>query len=79
MEVLIFLGTLTGICFLAYLLGLRDQNRLDRLLDNKLKADFGEAPNREYKADDLDHLQGFYLKHRDEFGVVKELRGKGTN
>ena len=69
MEVLIFLGTLTGICFLAYLLGLRDQKRLDRLLDNRLKADFGEAPKREYKADDLDHLQGFYLKHRDEFQI----------
>ena len=69
MEVLIFLGTLTGICFLAYLLGLRDQRRLDRLLEKKLKENFGSAPKREYKADDLDHIQGFYQKHRDEFQI----------
>ena len=59
MEALILLGFLTGICVLAYLLGLRDQAIIQRALDAKLKKDFGLAPNRVYKEDELDHLNGY--------------------
>ena len=69
MEVLIFLCVLTGICFLAYLLGLRDQKVAEKLLVEKLKRDFGKAPLREYKEDDLDHLPGYYLKHPVKFQI----------
>lgn len=66
MEALIILTAFAGISFIAWLLGLRDEKRLERALIRKLEKDFGEAPKREYKADDLDHLQGYYLKHSNE-------------
>ncbi len=66
MEALILLGFLTGICVLAYLLGLRDQAIIQRALDAKLKKDFGLAPNRVYKEDELDHLNGYYRSHRKD-------------
>lgn len=69
MEAIIFLSILIGVCVIAYLLGLRDEKLLERRLIAKLTKDFGQAPNREYKADDLDHLQGYYLKHRDGFQI----------
>lgn len=69
MEAIIFLSALVGVCILAYLLGLRDEKILEKRLLAKLTKDFGQAPKREYKADDLDHLQGYYLKHRQGFQI----------
>ena len=56
MEALILLAVLAGICLIAYLLGLRDKKIQEKYLIKKLKDTFGQAPNREYKPDDLDHL-----------------------
>lgn len=67
MEALILLGMLAGACFIAYLLGLRDQKNAERLLIKRLKDNFGDSPKREYKHDDFDHIPGFYLKHREGF------------
>ncbi len=69
MEAIIFLAILVGACFIAYLLGLRDQKRLEKALVSKLKKDFGDAPKRNYKPDDLDHLQGYYKKHPEDFQI----------
>ncbi len=66
MEILIFLGVMIGICVLAGLLGLRDQKIQEKALLMKLKKNYGQAPNREYKPDDLDHIPGFYRKHKEE-------------
>ena len=69
MEALILLAVLAGICLIAYLLGLRDKKIQEKYLIKKLKDTFGQAPNREYKPDDLDHLQGYYSKHKEEFQI----------
>ena len=69
MEVIIFLGILVLICFLAYLLGLRDEKNLEKKLLAKLKRDYGKAPGRKYKEDDLDHLNGYFLKHPNGFQI----------
>ena len=69
MEVIIFLGILVLICFLAYLLGLRDEKNFEKKLLAKLKRDYGKAPGRKYKEDDLDHLNGYFLKHPNEFQI----------
>lgn len=66
MEAIILLGFLLGICVLAYILGLRDQAVIQKALDVKLKKDFGQAPNRVYKEDELDHLNGYYRSHQKE-------------
>ena len=69
MEALVLLSALAGICVIAYLLGLRDQKIAERFLLKKLKENFGQAPNREYKPDDLDHLTGYYLNHKEDFQI----------
>ncbi len=69
MEVLIFLGIMAGVCFLAYLLGLRDEKIREKYLLKKLKDGFGQAPGREYRQDDLDHLPGYYSKHHEKFQI----------
>ena len=69
MESIIFLSVLVGISFIAYILGIRDQKNSERYLLNKLKKNFGEAPNREYKADELDHLLGYFKAHKEEFQI----------
>ena len=69
MEALILLGMLAGVCLIAYLLGVRDQKVAEKLLIKKLTNDFGDAPKRVYKNDDLDHIPGFYLKHKEGFQI----------
>ncbi len=66
MESIILLSALLGVCIIAYLFELRDQRTAERLLLAKLKKDFGKSPNRKYKEDDLDHIKGYYLKHKSE-------------
>ena len=67
MEAVVFLSFLVGVCLLAYLLGVRDQKIAEKVLLKRLKENFGQAPNREYKSDDLDHLTGYYSKHKEDF------------
>jgi hypothetical protein len=69
MESIVFLSFLVGICLIAYLLQIRDMKRAEKLLLEKLKKDYGQAPNRKYKEDDLDHITGYYLKHRREYQI----------
>ncbi|MBQ3797373.1 MAG: hypothetical protein II842_14065 [Butyrivibrio sp.] len=66
MESLIFLGILAGVCLIAYILGIRDQHIIEKALVAKLKKEFGNAPGRVYKEDDLDHLNGYYRRHQKE-------------
>ena len=67
MEGLILLVILVAISLIAYILGYRDQKVSEKLLLSKLKKNFGEAPKREYKADELDHLLGYFKNHQDGF------------
>ncbi|SFB68346.1 MutS-related protein [Butyrivibrio sp. YAB3001] len=66
MESIILISILVGICFIAYLLGLRDQKIAEKALLIKLKKNSGQAPFREYKQDDLDHIPGFYNNHKSD-------------
>ena len=69
MESIIFLSVLVGISLIAYLLGLRDSKRAEKTLLTRLKKNFGEAPKRNYKQDDLDHLQGYYKNHSTDYQI----------
>ena len=69
MESIIFLSVLVGISLIAYLLGLRDSKRAEKTLLTRLKKHFGEAPKRNYKQDDLDHLQGYYKNHSADYQI----------
>ncbi len=61
------LAFLVGISVIAYILGLRDQIRAEKYLMTRLKKSFGDAPKREYKPDELDHLLGYYKNHQETF------------
>lgn len=69
MESIIFLSVLVGISLIAYILGLRDSRRSEKILLTRLKKNFGEAPKRNYKQDDLDHLQGYFKNHRSDYQI----------
>ncbi|SFP90223.1 MutS domain V [Butyrivibrio proteoclasticus] len=69
MESIIFLSVLVGISLIAYLLGLRDSKRAEKTLLTRLKKNFGEAPKRNYKQDDLDHLQGYFKNHKSDYQI----------
>lgn len=69
MESIIFLSVLVGISLIAYLLGLRDSKRAEKALLTRLKKNFGDAPKRNYKQDDLDHLQGYYKNHSADYQI----------
>ena len=69
MESIIFLSALVGISLVAYLLGVRDQKNSERILLKKLKKNFGKAPKRNYKSDDLDHLQGYFKNHKSDYQI----------
>lgn len=69
MESIIFLSVLVGISLIAYLLGLRDSKRAEKTLLTRLKKNFGDAPKRNYKQDDLDHLQGYYKNHSADYQI----------
>lgn len=69
MESIIFLSVLVGISLIAYILGLRDSKRAEKTLLTRLKKNFGDAPKRNYKQDDLDHLQGYFNNHRSDYQI----------
>ncbi len=69
MESIIFLSVLVGISLIAYILGLRDSRRSEKILLTKLKKNFGDAPKRNYKPDELDHLQGYFKNHRSDYQI----------
>ena len=56
------------VCFIviAFGLGIRDALNAKKYLISKLKKNFGNPPAREYKSDDLDHVDGFFKNHREE-------------
>ncbi len=53
----------------AFLLGLRDKKSYRARLIKKLKKNYGDSPKRQYKDDDLAHLDGYYLNHKEEFSI----------
>ncbi|MBO6239954.1 MAG: hypothetical protein J6O61_03810 [Butyrivibrio sp.] len=69
MESIIFLSFLVGISLVAYLLGVRDQKTSERILLTRLKKNFGEAPKRNYKSDDLDHIAGYFKNHKADYQI----------
>ena len=69
MESIILLSLLVGICVLAYIFELRDRKIAEKYLLTKLKKEYGQAPNRKYKEDDLDHITGYYLKHKKDYQI----------
>ncbi len=69
MEGIILLSILVGVSLVAYILGVRDQIASEKALVYKLKKNYGEAPKREYKPDELDHLLGYYKNHPEDFQI----------
>ncbi len=67
MEALILLSILIGVSLIAYILGIRDEKFAEQNLIRKLKKNYGDAPKREYKADDLDHIKGYFGAHKKDF------------
>ena len=56
------------VCFIviAFVLGLRDKLNARKYLNAKLIKNYGNPPAREYKADDLDHVTGYFKNHPEE-------------
>ena len=56
------------VCFIviAFVLGLRDKFNARKYLIDKLIKNYGNPPAREYKADDLDHVEGYFKNHPEE-------------
>ena len=56
------------VCFIviAFVLGLRDKYNARKYLLSKLIKNYGNPPAREYKADDLDHVAGFFKNHPED-------------
>ncbi len=69
MEAIILLAILVGVSFIAYILGIRDEKYAEKNLISILKKNYGQAPKRNYKNDDLDHLMGYYKAHREDFQI----------
>ena len=67
MEALILLGILVAISLIAMVLGIRDEKAREKALLEKLKKNFGQAPKREYKNDELDHIPGYFKAHKEDF------------
>ena len=65
MILLVILAFILG----AYILGLRDRINARKNLIEQLKKNYGNAPDREYKANDLDHVTGFYRNHKKDYQV----------
>lgn len=69
MESYIIIGFIIAFSLGAFLLGLRDKWLYEKRLKVFLKGNFGKAPSRTYKADELDHLKGYYNNHAQEFQI----------
>ena len=56
------------VCFIviAFVLGIRDKHNARKYLIGKLVKNYGKPPAREYKADDLDHVTGYFRNHPED-------------
>ncbi|WP_158588648.1 MutS-related protein [Butyrivibrio sp. X503] len=66
--IVIFAVVACGI-LLIYLFGIRDRIVFEKRLTKYLKDNYGNAPKREYKSDELDHLRGYYDNHKEDFQI----------
>ncbi len=69
MDLYTILMIIVIVIVIAFLLGLRDKANAEKALLNKLKKNYGSAPDRQYKSDDLDHITGYYKNHSDSFQI----------
>ena len=69
MGAIYIIGALMAFVLGAYILGVRDARNAEKRLIAALKKNWGNSPKREYKADDLDHLKGYYDNHREGFQI----------
>ncbi len=53
----------------AFLLGLRDKLSARKKLLDLLTRIYGQEPKKKYKPDDMDHVNGFYRNHPEEFQI----------
>ncbi len=53
----------------ASLLGLRDRINARKNLHVQLKKQYGNAPDKKYRDNDLEHVTGFYRNHPESFQV----------
>ncbi len=68
-DLFMIVGAILFIIVAAFLLGIRDKRREESNLLSKLKNNFGKAPDRVYKSEDLEHVTGFYKNHSDGFCI----------
>ena len=54
---------------IAFVLGIRDKYIARKYLAGKLIRNYGNPPAREYKADDLDHVDGYFKNHPEDFQI----------
>jgi hypothetical protein len=66
MEFSILIGFIVLALLITFVLGIRDRRNAEKFVLKKLKDNYGSAPKREYKQDDLDHVKGFYLNHQKD-------------
>jgi hypothetical protein len=66
MEGYMIIFLVVAFVIIAFALGIRDALNAKKYLITKLKKNFGNPPAREYKSDDLDHVDGFFKNHQEE-------------
>ena len=54
---------------IAFVLGIRDKYIARKYLAGKLIRNYGNPPARQYKADDLDHVDGYFKNHPEDFQI----------
>ncbi|MBO4911774.1 MAG: hypothetical protein J5504_03540 [Butyrivibrio sp.] len=64
--ILVFIFAFT---LIAFVLGIRDEANAKKNLIYKLKKNWGNAPKRSYKDDDLDHVTGYFDNHKEGFQI----------
>lgn len=69
MEYVFIIGMVAAFVLVAFLLGIRDRIVAKKYLVEKLKRGYGKEPKKQYKADDMDHLDGYYRNHHDGFQI----------
>ena len=69
MDFYVILVIVVAFILVAFLLGLRDKFVARKQLVEKLIRNYGQEPKKRYKADDFDHVTGFYRNHTEDFQI----------
>jgi len=73
MEYLVLVGVIAGIILFAFVKGIYDEKKNEKLFIKRLYSNYGQFPNKEYEAAQYNSIRKYYERHSKEGIFVDDI------